>query len=101
VLYNKQNDVEIFYLVMILSIPYFVRSLTVPRYYFESILLVKRVVIVENFYLILFTFLKIFFLYKSFPFLFFIWSFALEGILVSVVIYLYYITKYLKFLPFQ
>jgi O-antigen/teichoic acid export membrane protein len=93
VLYNKQNDIEIFYLVMILSIPYFVRSLTVPRYYFESILLVKRVVIVENFYLILFTFLKIFFLYKSFPFLFFIWSFALEGILVSVSIFIYYLSK--------
>jgi O-antigen/teichoic acid export membrane protein len=93
VLYNKQNDIEIFYLVMILSIPYFVRSLTVPRYYFESILLVKRIVIIENFYLIIFTFLKIFFLYKSFPFLFFIWSFAIEGILVSVSIFIYYISK--------
>jgi O-antigen/teichoic acid export membrane protein len=93
VLVSKIGDKEIFSLVLILSIPNFVRCFTVPRFYFESILLVKHVVIIENSFLVFFTLIKIFFLYASYPYIFFIWSFAMEGVLVSFSIYIYYLSK--------
>jgi len=93
VIYTKTNDNEILSLVLILSIPYFIRCFTVPRFYFESILLIKRIVIIENVFLIIFTLLKVLFLYQSYPFIYFIWSFALEGIFVSLSIYFYYINR--------
>lgn len=92
VIITKPEDSEIFSIVLILSLPYFIRCFTVPRFYFESVLLIKRVVIIENVFLVIFTVIKIFFLYKSYPFLYFIWSFALEGIFVSISIFIYYLT---------
>jgi O-antigen/teichoic acid export membrane protein len=96
VIISKPNDLEIFSLIWILSIPYFLRCLTVPRYFYESNLSIKRIVLIENAYLIVFTFIKIYFLIFSYPFIYFIWSFSIEGILISLTVFISYNFKKLS-----
>lgn len=96
VIISKPNDLEIFSLIWILSIPYFLRCLTVPRYFYESNLSIKRIVLIENAYLIVFTFIKIYFLIFSYPFIYFIWSFSLEGIFISLTVFISYNFKKLS-----
>lgn len=96
VILSKPYDLEIFSLVWILSIPYFLRCLTVPRYFYESNLSIKRIVVIENTYLIIFTFIKIYFLFFSYPFIYFIWCFSLEGILISITVFIFYNFKKLS-----
>lgn len=96
VIISKPNDLEILSLIWILSIPYFLRCLTVPRYFYESNLSIKRIVLIENAYLIVFTFIKIYFLIFSYPFIYFIWSFSLEGIFISLTVFISYNFKKLS-----
>lgn len=96
VITTKPNDFEISSLVLILSIPYFIRCFTIPRFYFESILLIKGIVIIETILLVLFSLIKVYFLSYSFPFIYIIWSYALESSFVAISIYIYYLLKVSK-----
>ncbi|MCW7472064.1 flippase [Leptospira levettii] len=90
VLLTKVNDNDIFNIVFILSIPFVLRGFTVPRLFFESQLLVKKIVIIENTIVLIFALIRVYLLYFEYPFLSFIWSFAFESILSSLGIFLYF-----------
>lgn len=88
--FARSDDYESLSICLVLLIPNFLRSFTIPKYYFESVLKVKKIVIIENSYLILFSVIKILFLYFKVKPIIFIWMFALEGIFISLTIFIYY-----------
>lgn len=87
---TKPYDFETMYIAYLLVFPMLFRGFAVPRYYFESILKMKYVVLLENMILVVSGFIKLLFLFLNFPVIYLVYIFSFESLLSVLFVYLFY-----------
>ncbi|MCW7497049.1 flippase [Leptospira levettii] len=93
-----RNDSDLFQLLLILGIPLLFRSFSVVKYVYESNLEIKKVVIIDNLIFFTFSFIRVILIYFNSSFNWIFVSFATEGIISNISLYLYYRLNHTSFL---